>query len=204
MEELNTVSTKPVVTFNLNSENILSEPTTVQPTVAQPTIVQPSDVLAPVSFFQLLLNKINQNRNYIYIGLVVVSLAIAGYYLYRRSKKETLTNLKFDNKGKDNNEYYILDASGTPVRVLPNQNIIQNPETESRVVHNIDLPLPPYAETPRPKIQHPDPESDTISNNTDIELARIQANEDENVAQQNLTNSELAEISRNLENFNVN
>ncbi len=46
------------------------------------------------------------------------------------------------------------------------------------------------------KIAHPE-DSDDI----DVELARIKANEDENVAQHDLTNSELAEITKKLESM---
>jgi hypothetical protein len=49
------------------------------------------------------------------------------------------------------------------------------------------------------KIQHPEESEDDASDDIDIELARINANEDENVAQHNLTNSELAEITKKLE-----
>ncbi len=53
------------------------------------------------------------------------------------------------------------------------------------------------------KLQHPESdEQDNGSDDVDIELARIQANEDDNVAQHNLTNSELAEIHKKLEMMN--
>ncbi len=57
----------------------------------------------------------------------------------------------------------------------------------------------------RSKLQHPDSdeENDNGSDDINIELARIQANEDDNVAQHNLTNSELAEISKKIEMMNA-
>jgi len=41
-----------------------------------------------------------------------------------------------------------------------------------------------------------------MSENIDVDLSRIHANEDENVAQHNLTNSELAEINNKIEMMN--
>jgi hypothetical protein len=49
------------------------------------------------------------------------------------------------------------------------------------------------------KIKHPEESEKSESDDIDVELARINANEDENVAQHNLTNSELAEITKKLE-----
>ena len=51
----------------------------------------------------------------------------------------------------------------------------------------------------RPKLQHPNSDNENDSDDINIELARIQANEDDNIAQHNLTNSELAEINKKLE-----
>ena len=53
----------------------------------------------------------------------------------------------------------------------------------------------------RTKLQHPDSEEQDENRSDDIdnELARIQANEDKNVACHNLTSSELAEINKKLE-----
>ena len=53
----------------------------------------------------------------------------------------------------------------------------------------------------QPKLAHPnlDDSPNADSNDIDVELARIKANEDENVAQHDLTNSELAEITKKLE-----
>lgn len=48
-------------------------------------------------------------------------------------------------------------------------------------------------------LTHPEDSDEVVSDNIDLELARIKANEDENVAQHDLTNSELAEISKKLE-----
>ena len=55
----------------------------------------------------------------------------------------------------------------------------------------------------RSKLQHPDSEEhNNESDDINIELARIQANEDDNVTQHNLTNSELAEINKKIEMMN--
>ncbi len=51
----------------------------------------------------------------------------------------------------------------------------------------------------QPKLKHPEDSDNSESNDIDVELARIKANEDENVAQHDLTNSELAEITKKLE-----
>jgi hypothetical protein len=53
------------------------------------------------------------------------------------------------------------------------------------------------------KLQHPGDYNETpASEEINAELARIQSNEDDNVAQHNLTNSELAEINHKLEMMN--
>ena len=49
------------------------------------------------------------------------------------------------------------------------------------------------------KLQHPESE---VSDEIDVDLDDIQENEDENVAQHNLTNSELAEINKKIEMMN--
>ena len=49
------------------------------------------------------------------------------------------------------------------------------------------------------KLQHPESE---MSDNIDIDLDDIQEDEDDNVAQHNLTNSELAEINKKIEMMN--
>lgn len=56
------------------------------------------------------------------------------------------------------------------------------------------------------KLEHPSNEDGDEEHDDDvgIELARIRANEDENVAEHNLTASELAEINKKLEMMNAN
>lgn len=49
------------------------------------------------------------------------------------------------------------------------------------------------------KLKHPEDSDKAESDDIDVELARIKANEDENIAQHDLTNSELAEITKKLE-----
>jgi len=55
------------------------------------------------------------------------------------------------------------------------------------------------AKKPQPKLSHPEDSENAESDDIDVELARIKANEDDNVAQHDLTNSELAEITKKLE-----
>ena len=49
------------------------------------------------------------------------------------------------------------------------------------------------------KLSHPEDSENAESDDINVELARIKANEDDNVAQHELTNSELAEITKKLE-----
>ncbi len=49
------------------------------------------------------------------------------------------------------------------------------------------------------KLKHPEDSEKQESDDIDVELARIKANEDDNIAQHDLTNSELAEITKKLE-----
>ncbi len=51
----------------------------------------------------------------------------------------------------------------------------------------------------QPKLKHPEDSDKPESDDIDVELARIKANEDDNIAQHDLTNSELAEITKKLE-----
>ena len=69
---------------------------------------------------------------------------------------------------------------------------------------------------PRPKLRHPSndsdveqvripqPDNDDSDQAINMEIARIQSNEDDNVAEHNLTHSELAEINKKVEMMNSN
>ena len=66
-------------------------------------------------------------------------------------------------------------------------------------------PHPKLVEKPVENIPLPSATKDEEDNQTDIniDLARIQVNENENIAKHNLTNSELAEINKKLDMINV-
>jgi hypothetical protein len=126
-------------------------------------------------------------------------------------------------------EYYVLDNNGNPVKVsgsfpqmnqqlaplpVPNQQpsqqeiiMIQKQMREKQMIEAQEMALARAQAKPKMKLEHPSndenvhEESDN-ENDIDVELARIKANEDENVAEHNLTQSELAEINKKIEMMN--
>lgn len=86
-------------------------------------------------------------------------------------------------------------------------------------LNNIKKQIQVPVEKPKPKIKHPNEDDDIVipninsksetesdaSSESDIndQISRIQANEDDNVAQHNLTNSELDEINKKLAMMNT-
>jgi flagellar biogenesis protein FliO len=153
-------------------------------------------------FIGNIMNSFNDNRIYIYMLVVVLIIGVIVYYLYKKYKspKETMNNT--ENKNKSNNEqiitklvsgdFFVLNEYGQAVKIkdvlkpmLPvNQNMVQMEEVPKQ--------QPIQQVMKRPKLEHPGE-----SNEMDIneEIMRMQKNEDENVAQLNLTHSELADIN---------
>jgi LPXTG-motif cell wall-anchored protein len=193
-------------------------------------------------FINNLLKKFTENKNYKYIAIGIIILALAALYYYKKCKKESKTNqnknqmpVKQNNEsaltGLNNNDHFILDSNGNPVKVtgtFPNQplplpipkqqpsqqdiQMLQKQMYEKQMQQQMmqqqmmqqqmmqqQMMQQQNSVGPRPKLQHPD---NDMSDHIDMELERIQENENENVAQHNLTNSELAEINNKIEAMN--
>jgi len=188
-------------------------------------------------FINNLLKKFTENKNYKYIAIGIIILALAALYYYKKCKKESKTNqnknqmpVKQNNEsvlsGLNNNDHFILDSNGNPVKVtgtFPNQplplpipkqqpsqqdiQMLQKQMYEKQMQQQMmqqqmmqqQMMQQQNSVGQRPKLQHPD---NDMSDHIDMELERIQENENENVAQHNLTNSELAEINNKIEAMN--
>jgi hypothetical protein len=171
-------------------------------------------------------------------------LFILAIYLTLKSKKDLkstnknqplLPQPKKNNEsslsGLNNEDRFILDSNGNPVKVSESNHLLplpipkqqpsqqdiqmlqkqmQEKQMQEQMMHQqmmhqqmmhqqmMHQQMMQQQNNSRPKLQHP--ESDlNMSDNIDVDLAKIQANEDENVAQHNLTNSELAEINNKIE-----
>jgi len=154
-----------------------------------------------------------------YIAIGIIVLAVIAFYYFKKCKKDIknkneLPLPKQSNApsiGLNNEDHYILDNNGNPVKVtgtfsnqllplpIPKQQpsqkdvqMLQKQMYEKQMMQqNVELQ--------KPKLQHPESE---MSDEINIDLDDIEENEDENVAQHNLTNSELAEINKKIEMMN--
>ena len=96
----------------------------------------------------------------------------------------------------------MLEQQMIQQQMMHQQMMQEQFEREQREQHQRQLAEKKAANAnkkPHKKITHPEDSEAKESDDIDVELARIKANEDENVAQHDLTNSELAEIKNKLE-----
>jgi len=217
----------------------------LEPSVATEKIVEKSK-----GFIQDLIKKISENKMYQYIAIGIIILVVVAFFYFKKSKKD----MKPVNKnqqalpkqnepsavGLNNEDHFILDANGNPVKVtglsnqllplpIPKQQpsqqdiqmlqkqmqekqmqermmqeqMMQQQMRQEQMMHQqmMHQQMMQQQNNSRPKLQHPESEMN-MSENIDVDLSRIHANEDENVAQHNLTNSELAEINNKIEMMN--
>lgn len=190
-----------------------------------PATILTNDVSQPNSTdtCQSILNKILNNKTYIGIGIAVIILGAVVYYFFIKNKKaivkETNQNIKLELPKNQkvveplNNlsqDYFVLDANGNPVRVSSGLPIpLQQPSTNELMMLQKQLQekklyeqqmLAQSQTITKQKLEHP-PTMESEENLSE-ELNRIKANEDQNIAELNLTNSELAEITKKLEMMN--
>lgn len=165
-----------------------------------------------------LLPQLLSNKLYIYIIIGVIILAIISYYLYKKyfSKKaqdekveeektqdektqdekeqEQLKENIFVKKEIDskkhilssNIEYYLLDRAGKPIYM--NQyftNFLNGPNEQTVLINNT------LNKQQRPKLIHPNEETNIKENNLD--------NEDNNITTQDLTLEEIEELKQQLD-----
>lgn len=224
-------------------------------------------------FIHSILKKISDNKMYIYIGIIVIILGLVLHYFFNKNKKETMgdTSKQFqlalptqynvsEPLNSHNQEYYVLDNNGNPIKVSGSFPTINQP------VHPLHVPLqqpsqqdvmmlqkqmmekmggqPTREEQMREQhmheqhmreqmheqhmreqmheqpmreqmggqhrskmiLEHPSNDEtvnvDSDDEEVDVDLARVKANEDVNIAEHNLTHSELAEINKKLEMMN--
>jgi hypothetical protein len=168
------------------------------PVPTQPNLQTLSDGL-----FQPLIKKLTKNKLYLYIGIAVIVLGLVLYYMYYRNKNETSKppasmHVSFNPAVQD---YYVVDANGVPIKAR--SELAPIPITQQQPTANDAHMLR--------KLQHPNEDAEENEPNTkcddvhigsddiDVEISRIHDNEDANVAEHNLTNSELAEINRKID-----
>ena len=207
----------------------------LQPNMTNEKIVEQSK-----GFIQNLIKKISENKIYQYIAICILILVVVAFFYFKKSKKEIKPinknqpalpkqNNEPSLSGLNNEDHFILDANGNPMKVsgsfsnqllplpIPKQQpsqqdiqMLQKQMQEKQMQEYMQQQMMQQQmmqqqmmqqqmmqqNNSRPKLQHP--ESD-MSDNIDVDLAKIQDNEDENVAQHNLTNSELAEINNKIE-----
>lgn len=175
-----------------------------------------------------LLKKFTENKMYMYIAIGIIVLAVVAFYYFKKCKKDVKNNNKnqlpvpkqnnASSTGLNNDDHFIIDANGNPVKVtgsfsnqllplpIPKQQPSQKDvQMLQKQMYEKQMMQQQNVASQKPKLQHPESE---MSDNIEIDLDDIQENEneyeneDENVAQHNLTNSELAEINKKIEMMN--
>jgi hypothetical protein len=217
----------------------------VEPKVSlQPTDTSDKTIEQSKGFIKNIIKKISENKMYQYIAIGILILVVVAFFYFKKSKKDLkstnknqplLPQPKKNNEsslsGLNNEDRFILDSNGNPVKVSESNHLLplpipkqqpsqqdiqmlqkqmQEKQMQEQMMHQqmmhqqmmhqqmMHQQMMQQQNNSRPKLQHP--ESDlNMSDNIDVDLAKIQANEDENVAQHNLTNSELAEINNKIE-----
>lgn len=142
-------------------------------------------------------NTVSNNQIYIYIGIGVLILAVILYYFYIKNKKETLVNT--DTKTNQPPQLPLQQAQDQENNQIQEQLLQQQHQIMylQQQLQQQQQQQPPQTNN---RLIHQD-ESSEINN---IDLMRIQSNENDNIAQHNLTNAELEEINQKLEMLNKN
>lgn len=164
-----------------------------------------------------LLEQLYNNKTYLYIVIAVIVLAGIGFYLYKKQmlgnkseKKEEKEKPKQEGNKEillPNKEYYLVDPNGNPVLVnkyfakIMQSEMQEQSNQNNSVMLNNQIPLPPppsqvqmrqqQRPAQRPKLSHPGEE--------EIEQVNITEREDDNVANQDLTQAEIDELRKQLE-----
>jgi len=175
-----------------------------------------------------LLKKFTENKMYMYIAIGIIVLAVVEFYYFKKCKKDVKNKNELplpkqsnaQSTGLNNEDHYILDTNGNPVKVtgtfsnqlLPLPLPIPKQQPSQKDVQMLQKQMyekqmmQQNVELQKPKLQHPESEMSEnyeFSENMNVDLDDIEENEDENIAQHNLTNSELAEINKKIEEMNL-
>jgi hypothetical protein len=176
-----------------------------------PSLVEKADLETKVKS-ESLLQQLTSNKLYIYIIIGIIVLAVIGYYLYtkhfskkdkseKQEKAQETSSTKKDLESKKHilspdTEYYLLDRSGNPI--LMNQyfgSFLNNSQEQSVLVNNRIVQQQENSkqkvQPQRPKLTHPNEETNVDVNITD--------NEDDNIATQDLTREEIEELKKQLD-----
>ena len=181
-----------------------------------------------VSYFDYLFNMIKDNLNYIIIGICILLISYTVYYIFFKSDsqlkkicKPLLQLPKNENiNTSDIKEYIILDENGNPVKIsnnffnslnIKNDNLLTNKLKNIKLNNNNNNKLNTDTEESqinianKRKLLHPltsndinDIEENNISSEINYNLANINADENNNIKLQNLTNSEIEDINNKL------
>jgi hypothetical protein len=167
-----------------------------------------------------LLKKFTENKMYMYIAIGIIVLAVVAFYYFKKCKKDVKNKNQLPlpkqsnapSTGLNNDDHFILDTNGNPVKVtgsfsnqllplpIPKQQPSQKDvQMLQKQMYEKQMMQQQNVASQKPKLQHPESE---MSDEIEIDLDDIEDNEDENVAQHNLTNSELAEINKKIEMMN--
>jgi len=168
-----------------------------------------------------LLEQVLSNKTYLYIVLAVVVLAAIGFYLYKKQllggKEEKKEEQQKKAGAKEilqpTKEYYLVDPNGNPILVNKYfQKILQSEmqdqaqmqhqqQAHGSIMVNNQIPLPPppsnyqvqrpVQQKQRPRLSHP--------GEVEIDNVNVTEREDENVATQDLTQTEIDELRKQLE-----
>lgn len=177
VKELSSVGTQKIVAAPKIAQPKLPELTLEAPVVNAPVVDAPEVAKQNVvsSFF----TKLISNKNYIYVLLLVIVLALIGYYLYMKyfSKKtekkskedkseEKVEKVEGKKEEKKNilnpqNEYYIIDPNGNPILLTPYFLDIMkhNMSKENPDLNQLPMPKPPtqMAQLPTPSLPQMNP-----------------------------------------------
>lgn len=152
-----------------------------------------------------IIQKINDNKSYVYIGLFIIVLAVASYYFFYKNVQETMNSVEptvLVNNESQQNALPKLDS--VPIQ-HPSQGEFEMlmQQHQSVMQHNAILQQQLMMQQQKEQkqniqLKHPNDDSDDIER----ELQRINANEDEQVGQHNLTQTDIDEIHRKLNTMN--
>lgn len=155
-----------------------------------------------------LLQKFNENKK-LSFGIIVLIGLLIGYYLYKKNKLTQVDNkskqdikqdeLKPEEKieEKSNEEILILQKQLEQQQMF-SQQLLQQQQMIAQQLLIMEQELKQQQNMPNkqqqnmPKIYHP---------NDDIDLKKVQSKEKPEINQHNLTNSEIAEIHKQLDNY---
>ena len=194
-------------------------------TSVDPAVVNNVD-LPKSGFISSIINKFTNNKKYLYVGIAVILLAGAVYYYYFKHKKLILKKTEIDTPEEipQKKEYTVLDTKGKPLivndseesnqilllkkqlQVIQQQQVQQQREQllKQQVTQSNHSNQSNQSSKPNKQVlQHPNDESSVMTDNDSDEInakiASIQAKESNNISKQNLTNSEIEEINKKLE-----